>query len=126
MRFRFDGGTVLLEGDGADDAARTFPGLRWDARVGAFRAPACAWPRIRQGLDPSSPPEGMRTTVPVLDGWRAVDAPVSMSITWSAPANRNATIAIATTNPAPIAKAMRRVRRSMTGNLVGHRCGVTQ
>lgn len=73
MRFRFDGGTVLLEGDGAETAARALPGLRWDARVGAFRAPAFTWPRIRQGLDPSSPPEGMRPTSRVLDGWSAVE-----------------------------------------------------
>ena len=74
MRFRFDGGTVLLDGDGAETIARDLPALRWDARVGAFRAPAFAWPRIRQGLDPASHLRRHALAAPVvLDGWSGID-----------------------------------------------------
>lgn len=69
MRFRFDRGTVLLEAAEADTAVRELPGLRWDSRVGAFRAQASAWPRIRQALG-LAPPGGMRSPARVLDGWR--------------------------------------------------------
>ncbi len=72
MKFRFDGGTVLLEGEGASVVARGLPGVRWDARVGAFRAPGSAWPRIRDALG-DTPAEGIRSAAPVLDGWSPVD-----------------------------------------------------
>jgi superfamily II DNA or RNA helicase len=72
MRFRFDGGTVLLESKVADAIARSLPGLRWDARVGAFRAPASAWPRIREALGRESA-EGMPAATPVRDGWSRVE-----------------------------------------------------
>ena len=70
MRFRFDRGTVLLEG--TDGATRDLPGLRWDPRVEAFRAQASAWPRIRDALGPASP-EGIRRPQRVLEGWSRLD-----------------------------------------------------
>jgi len=72
MKFRFDGGTVLLDGEEASAMARGLPGVRWDARVAAFRAPGSAWPRIRDALG-NTPAEGIRSAVPVLDGWSPVD-----------------------------------------------------
>jgi len=72
MKFRFDGGTVLLEAPDPESVAGGLPGVRWDARVGAFRAPASAWPRIRQALGPA-PAEEMRSTAPVLDGWSSIE-----------------------------------------------------
>lgn len=72
MKFRFDGGTVLLEAEQADGAACRLPGLRWDARVGAFRAPGSAWPRIRDALG-ATRAEGIRTTALVRDGWSDID-----------------------------------------------------
>jgi superfamily II DNA or RNA helicase len=72
MRFRFDGGTVLLEATDADAVSRTLPGVCWDPRVGAFRAPASAWPRIREALG-ATPAEGMRTPTRVVEGWSHID-----------------------------------------------------
>ncbi len=72
MKFRFDRGTVLLDGEEASAVARRLPGVRWDARVGAFRAPGRAWPYIRDALA-ETPAEGIRSRVPVLGGWSAVD-----------------------------------------------------
>jgi superfamily II DNA or RNA helicase len=71
MKFRFDGGTVLLDEEVADPSVRHLPGVRWDARVKAFRAPASAWPRIRDAL--ASPPAGIRTPSAVLEGWSNIE-----------------------------------------------------
>ena len=71
MKFRFEGGTVLLDAEQADPVARAVPGLRWDARVGAFRAPGSAWPRIRDALGATA--DGIRAGDPVLEGWSTVD-----------------------------------------------------
>ena len=50
MRFRFDAGTIVLEGSDQLARDRKLPGMRWDGRVGAFRAPAYEWPRIRDAV----------------------------------------------------------------------------
>lgn len=75
MRFRFDAGTIVLEGDDADDLARKLPGMRRDDRVGVHRAPAYHWPRIREALvrDGGRVPDGVRPIGRVLDGWSAVE-----------------------------------------------------
>jgi superfamily II DNA or RNA helicase len=71
MKFRFDGGTVVLEGELPEATARDVPGLHWDPRVEKFRAPACAWPRIRDTLGSSR--AGPQATGAVLDGWSDVE-----------------------------------------------------
>jgi superfamily II DNA or RNA helicase len=71
MRFRFDGGTILLEGTGADNVGPTLPGMEWDARVGAYRAPGHAWRRIQDAL--SQRPAGARPSEPVVEGWSAIE-----------------------------------------------------
>lgn len=40
MRLTFDRGTLLIDGASADAGAASVPGAAWDARVGAWRAPA--------------------------------------------------------------------------------------
>ena len=72
MKFRFEGGTVLLEAAEPTIDARTLPGLRWDARVGAFRAPASAWPRIRAALG-GVPAEGIRGPAEAIAGWSPIE-----------------------------------------------------
>ncbi len=72
MRFRFDGGTVLLDATEVDAAPQSLPGMRWDARVGAFRAPASAWPRIREALG-RQPADGIPNAARVLKGWSPVE-----------------------------------------------------
>jgi len=81
MRVKFDGGTVLLEGEGAGEIAPSLPGIKWDARVGAYRAPGYVWPRIREvlvrqagqapdGVRPAGQvPDGVRPTGQVTSGW---------------------------------------------------------
>lgn len=50
MRLRFDRGTVLLLDPPADSSAADLPGVLWDSRVGALRAPAMFHPAIRTEL----------------------------------------------------------------------------
>lgn len=71
MRFRFDGGTVLLDALDVDAASQSLPGMRWDARVAAFRAPASAWPRIREALGATAA-DGIPIGTQVLEGWSPV------------------------------------------------------
>ena len=85
MRFRYDGGTVLLEAEETSAAARGLPGVRWDARVGAFRAPGSAWPRIRDALG-DTPAEGIRSTVTIPAGEIGNERPIDIvSERWYSP-----------------------------------------
>jgi hypothetical protein len=74
VRFRFDAGTIVLEGATADLRGRSLPGMQWDDRIGAFRAPADAWPRIREVLvrDPGRVPDGVRAIGQIHEGWAAI------------------------------------------------------
>jgi len=75
VRVRFDAGTVVLEGCGADLAAPKLPGMQWDDRVEVFRAPGYLWPRIRDVLvrDLGQRPDGVRPTGQIFEGWTAPD-----------------------------------------------------
>src|SRR5688572_16487632 len=75
MRFRFDAGTIVMEGRGDPAIDHKLPGMRWDDRVGAFRAPAYEWPRIRDVVagETGHVPDGVRTVGQVHDGWSAVE-----------------------------------------------------
>ena len=46
MRIRFDRGTLLFDAPASYPEMLGFPGVRWDARVGAYRAPACRYREI--------------------------------------------------------------------------------
>lgn len=48
MRLAFDRGTLLIRGDA--EGAAGLPGMRWDARVDAWRAPACVYPELCREL----------------------------------------------------------------------------
>jgi hypothetical protein len=74
VRFRFDAGTIVLEGVEADPRGRSLPGMQWDDRVGVFRAPAYAWPAIREVLvrEPGRVPDGVRPIGQILEGWAAI------------------------------------------------------
>ncbi len=75
MRFRFDGGTIVLEEEEAGREGRRLPGMRWDDRVGVFRAPAFAWPIIREAIvrRAGRAPDGVRPVGQERDGWAAIE-----------------------------------------------------
>jgi superfamily II DNA or RNA helicase len=75
VRFRFDAGTIVLEDTDANLWGHSLPGMQWDERVGALRAPAYLWPRIREVLvrDPGRVPDGVRPIGQILEGWSAID-----------------------------------------------------
>ncbi len=78
MRIVFDRGTLLLTERGAD--AGSLPGVVWDPRVRAWRAPAFAWRALRSGPDAISEKLGPRRPWPApllrpyqaraLEAWR--------------------------------------------------------
>lgn len=50
MELRFDRGTILLTGPPPGLALGQAPGVLWDARVGAHRAPASSYPALKRWL----------------------------------------------------------------------------
>jgi len=50
MRIRFDRGTVLFEESTGTPCVRGLPGVLWDPRVNAYRAPAYRYPEIIEEL----------------------------------------------------------------------------
>ena len=91
MRLRFDRGTLLFDGAISHQAMIALPGVRWDARVGAYRAPAhrrreileCCRDggvRISDALSGFRPPPGRFSALPLrpyqsaaLRAWRLAD-----------------------------------------------------
>ncbi len=75
MRCRFDGGTIVLEGEDAEVWGRRLPGMRWDERVGVFRAPAFVWPKIREAIvrEAGRVPDGVRPVGQEREGWAAME-----------------------------------------------------
>ena len=50
MDLRFDQGTILLTDPPADVDLAAAPGVRWDPRVHAHRAPASSYPALKRWL----------------------------------------------------------------------------
>jgi superfamily II DNA or RNA helicase len=75
MKLRFDRGTILLTDPPGELELAEAPGVLWDPRVGAHRAPASGYPALRRWLldrgtrfqDLASPPR------PVEEAWSDVD-----------------------------------------------------
>ena len=55
MHLRFDRGTLLVDAPRASSAAN-LPGLVWDPRVQAFRAPALRYPELSRAFEDKVPP----------------------------------------------------------------------
>lgn len=73
MRLLFDRGTLVLDDPPASFDPTQLPGVRWDARVQAYRAPARCYPTIRTEL--------VRHDIPFSDGVRQPGRPTGP---WSA------------------------------------------
>jgi len=56
MDLRFDQGTILLTDPPADVDLAAAPGVRWDPRVHAHRAPASSYPALKRWLLPRGAP----------------------------------------------------------------------
>ena len=74
MRLRFDRGTVLLLEPPAGADASDLPGVLWDPRVGALRAPAMLHPAIAAALTQ----RGVRFA-------DEIDRPADLPGTWTEP-----------------------------------------
>lgn len=68
MELTFDRGTLLLLGKAPGVDPGAWPGVVWDPRVDAFRAPAWRYPEIRNWLRRSGVVS--RDTVPAWQNWR--------------------------------------------------------
>ncbi|MBX3131528.1 MAG: DUF790 family protein [Polyangiaceae bacterium] len=53
LELSFDRGTLLVTGPSAEDLGPTLPGVVWDPRVGAFRAPAFRYAELTVALGES-------------------------------------------------------------------------
>ncbi len=88
LRLGFDRGTIVCAGEGRGLDPGTLPGMKWDERVGCFRAPARFWPPIvallkrceipfedgvsagAEGLRILGPPDLRPYQAAALDAWR--------------------------------------------------------
>ncbi len=74
MRLRFDRGTILITEPPLGLDLTGAPGVIWDPRVHAHRAPACTYQALTRWLADARAPfvDGARTVSPPTDGWAEI------------------------------------------------------
>src|SRR5574341_641479 len=108
MHLHFDRGTILLREPPRGVDLSDLPGVRWDPRVGAHRAPAMLHASLRAEL--------LRRGVAFTDG---LDRPADELATWEMPSLRLYQEAVARAGPYP--RPARAVGAPALGRLLGPR-----